>query len=915
MAHMHGGANAHTLDFSANITPLGMHPAAREAVSFLALETEPLARYPEPDCAGLRELLAQFWSDENASGHEPLRAEHFVCGAGAVDLIFALVQCLSQKKAGNPTQSSTVVVVESAFTEYARAAELNGMTVRRLLLPETNGFSFSTTDLPRLEAVLDGADLLFLASPANPSGTVVDGDLLCQIAALCEKRAVQFVLDACFCQFSEKAERGVRALVSRHREFPRAVVLNAFTKFYGMAGLRLGYTLCFSADVARALQDCMRPWAVGAAALAAGTAVLRAELAERAEIAERAEKNAATQAEKMLRAPTQWERNTHALVSAERERLAGELKALGFSVAAGDANFILFRAAQNCGRLDRELLSQGISIRSCADFHGLDARWYRIAVRTPSENTRLLDALRSHRSSTQPPRSKAAAIMVQGTMSNAGKSLLVAALCRIFRQDGYRVAPFKSQNMALNSGVTADGLEMGRAQIMQAEAAGVLPDVRMNPILLKPTGDHVSQVIVNGEPTGTMDARTYFSHRKKLIPQILSAYESLAEENDIIIIEGAGSPAEINLKQDDIVNMGLAELVDAPVLLAGDIDRGGVFSSLYGTVALLEPHERRRIKGFVINKFRGDVSLLQDGLDQIRRLTGIPVLGVVPFIENLLIDDEDSLSSQLETQTKQDALLHIAVVRLPYISNFTDISAFSRLPFVQVSFFGNLEEYAACVTECGEPDMFILPGTKNTVHAMQWLVDSRISRLIFRKAKSGVPVAGICGGFQLLGMALHDADGNEDASAQSNMSALGLLPVETHFTAEKTRVQVSEKLPAMGGVFAPLSGCAVKGYEIHHGRTQFVPGTEDGISEQGRKRMPLVCVDGNVLGTYVHGFFDSEEICRAIITMLCERKDIPVPACESYESVREAEYNRLASVVRASLDMDAVRQIVFGKPL
>ena len=311
--------------------------------------------------------------------------------------------------------------------------------------------------------------------------------------------------------------------------------------------------------------------------------------------------------------------------------------------------------------------------------------------------------------------SKAKCIMVQGTMSGAGKSLLCAALCRIFAQDGYRVAPFKSQNMALNSFVTRDGLEMGRAQVVQAQAAGIEPDVRMNPILLKPSSDVGSQVIVNGEVRGQMSAAAYFKMKRALIPEILSAYNSLAETVDIIVIEGAGSPAEINLKADDIVNMGLARLVDAPVLLAGDIDRGGVFAQLYGTVALLEPEERARIKGLLINKFRGDVEILRPGLAMLEEKTQLPVLGVVPYLK-VDIEDEDSLSTRLDAG-KTVHPLDAAILRLPHISNFTDFMPLEQHPLLGVRYVQNIRQL-------GTPDLIILPGTKNTVDDLLWLRQS-----------------------------------------------------------------------------------------------------------------------------------------------------------------------------------------------
>ena len=324
--------------------------------------------------------------------------------------------------------------------------------------------------------------------------------------------------------------------------------------------------------------------------------------------------------------------------------------------------------------------------------------------------------------------------MIQGTMSNAGKSLLAAGLCRIFRQDGYRTAPFKSQNMALNSFITREGLEMGRAQVMQAEAAGIVPDVRMNPVLLKPTTDTGSQVIVRGEVLGHMDARRYFAYKKGLMPMILEAYRSLSEEYDIIVIEGAGSPAEINLKSDDIVNMGLAKAVGAPVLLVGDIDRGGVFAQLLGTHMLLEPDEQALLKGFIINKFRGDKTILDPGVRMLEERGGVPVVGVVPYMQ-LDLDDEDSLSPQLEQTNRPSAgkPVEIAVIRLPHISNFTDFAPLDEHPDIGTHYVNRADRL-------GEPDMLILPGTKNTMDDLIWLRESGLADAIVKAAKRGTPI-------------------------------------------------------------------------------------------------------------------------------------------------------------------------------
>ena len=485
--------------------------------------------------------------------------------------------------------------------------------------------------------------------------------------------------------------------------------------------------------------------------------------------------------------------------------------------------------------------------------------------------------------------SRAKRIMVQGTMSGAGKSLLCAALCRIFAQDGYRVAPFKSQNMALNSFVTRDGLEMGRAQVVQAQAAGVEPDVRMNPILLKPSSDTGSQVIVGGEVRGQMSAAAYFRMKRQLIPEILAAFDSLSAEADIVVIEGAGSPAEINLKADDIVNMGLAKLVDAPVLLAGDIDRGGVFAQLYGTVALLEPEERARIAGLVINKFRGDVDILRPGLAMLEEKTGLPVLGVVPYL-HVEIEDEDSLSERLNAR---DAVkpLDVAVIRLPHISNFTDF-----IPLEQHELLG--VRYVQRARELSAPDLVILPGTKNTMEDLLWLRQSGLEAAVRRLAQAQTPVLGVCGGYQMLGQTLDDPAGMESGKPMS-LAGLGLLPTRTTFDAQKRRTQV--RAVALG---APFAGARMTGYEIHNGRTtvngepfcRLADGTPEG------------CVCKNVFGTYLHGLFDSGELTQALVKLLCARKGISPretrPA--SMAEYRQAQFDLLADSVRRALDMGAV---------
>ena len=479
-------------------------------------------------------------------------------------------------------------------------------------------------------------------------------------------------------------------------------------------------------------------------------------------------------------------------------------------------------------------------------------------------------------------------IMIQGTMSNAGKSMLAAGLCRIFKQDGYRVAPFKSQNMALNSFITEAGGEMGRAQVVQAEAAGVKPDVRMNPILLKPTTDVGSQVIVNGVAMGNMRAMEYYRRKREFVPQVLESYDSLAAENDIIVIEGAGSPAEINLKQEDIVNMGLAELVDAPVLLVGDIDRGGVFAQLYGTVALLEEQERKRIKGTVVNKFRGDRAILQPGIEILEKLCGVPVAGVVPYM-HLDIDDEDSLSTRFTGDNGRKAI-DIAVIKLPRISNFTDFAPLERFPNVSVRYIDRADRLM-------EPDMIVIPGTKSTIADLMWLRQSGLEAAVLHAHDRGSIVFGICGGYQMLGTSVSDPD-QVEAAGVTQIDGMGLLSMETVFHGQKVQRQTSGTFGSVSGPLSSLSGLAYRGYEIHMGR-----------SETG---LPALSVNGDVYGSYIHGIFDEAGIAQAIVSDLCQKKGLDTKELESFdpEKYKQQQYDLLAQGVRQGLNMEFVYRVL-----
>lgn len=476
-------------------------------------------------------------------------------------------------------------------------------------------------------------------------------------------------------------------------------------------------------------------------------------------------------------------------------------------------------------------------------------------------------------------------IMIQGTCSNAGKSLLVAGICRILKQDGYKVAPFKSQNMALNSFITKEGLEMGRAQVMQAEACQIEPDVRMNPILLKPTSDQGSQVIINGEVHGNYSAKDFYEKKEDFRAAVKEAFDSLAAEYDVIVLEGAGSPAEINLKDNDLVNMGMAKMADAPVLLVGDIDRGGVFASLAGTMLLFDEEEKARVKGVVINKFRGDVTILEPGLRMLEDIIQVPVAGVVPYMQ-LDVDDEDSLTDRFSGR-KGEALIDIAVIRTPRISNFTDFNPFEYIEGVDVRYVGS-------ANELGDPDMIMLPGTKNTMSDLLWLRQSGLEASILKFHAKNKPIFGICGGYQMLGQSLSDPAGVEYGG---DMAGIGLLPHSTVFEDQKVRTAATGILSEVDGIFAGLSGKEYQGYEIHMG----VSGTDNNIINEG-----------NVYGTYIHGVFDKEEIAKTIVTALLAAKGLDFSDVKAFdiEAHKQTQYDILAEGLRKSLDMELLRKIV-----
>ena len=497
-------------------------------------------------------------------------------------------------------------------------------------------------------------------------------------------------------------------------------------------------------------------------------------------------------------------------------------------------------------------------------------------------------------------------LMVQGTASHVGKSVLAAALCRIFRQDGFRVAPFKAQNMSNNSYVTPDGGEIGRAQAVQAAAAGVTARVEMNPVLLKPEADHIAQVVRLGRPLLSAQARDYFALKAQLWEAVHTSLDALRRDYDLVVIEGAGSPAEINLKAAEIVNMRVARYANSPVLLCGDIDRGGVFAALVGTMELLEPAERATIKGFVINKFRGDPALLVDGLTMLEQRTGIPVVGVVPHFRDLHIPEEDSVALDLPAAPAAGpAVLDIAVIQLPHISNFDDFDPLAREPGVGL-------RYVSAAADLGRPDLIILPGSKTTIPDLIWLEQQGLAAAILDRHQAGAAIIGICGGYQMLGQQLYDPEGIESQCRER--AGLGLLPLTTVFAGSKETHRIRGEVAAnAGGLLAGAGGAPVQGYEIHLGRTGGGSGNppfrildrSDVAVTAATAGDGAMDESGRVFGAYIHGLFHNRDLRRAMLTALARGKGATLPPAPELADL-DAEFDQLADRVRASLQMDAV---------
>ncbi len=825
------------IDFSASINPAGPPPGLRSAIS---RTVKKVINYPDKECKELNSAIASAYK---------CKPENIIAGNGSTELLYALPKALS---------CSRVIIPVPSYSDYAVAFGMVGVPIEPVLLSATNDFLF---DIEMSAKGFTNGDAVIFGQPNNPTGRLLDRDAV--IRAATKASSTYFVVDESFSDFVD----GYVSLISEG--LPNLIILKSLTKFYAIPGIRLGFVHA-AKPVIRALRTIVPAWSVNVFAQAAGIECLSDD---------------------------QYAVRTRQTISLDRKRQYQRLSAIGsVKIFNSCANFILLginREGLNAHDVSEELLKQRIAIRVCDSFEGLDKTYSRVAIRNDNENSLLafhLNRILNSRSVRMKRKKAGASIMFQGTSSNVGKSVLTAAMCRVMVQDGICVAPFKAQNISQNSFVTDDGDEIGRAQAVQAQACRLLPDIRMNPILLKPDSETGSQVIVKGRPIGSMQISQYEIYKSCAFDIVRKSYDSLAREFEAIVLEGAGSPAEVNLKDRDIVNMRMASYAQSPVLLVGDIDRGGVFASFIGTMETFEPWEHDLVAGFIVNRFRGDVLQLNSAFDYMLRHTGKPVLGVLPYIINLGLPEEDSVAFKYKESFIGDEEIRrdvtIGIIGLPHISNFNDFDPFKLEPDVELRI----------VRDCRQLDKLdavIIPGSKNVPVDMAFLKDSQIAgKLIELAERNSTEIVGICGGFQMLGKTITDPHRIETAGGVCR--GLGLLDICTTLGYDEVLAHTEAT--------HVISGYEVNGYEIHHGLTTMI---EDVVTFVNREGDPLGIgtSDQRIWGTYLHGAFDCDKFRRWFIDRLRSKQGLsPLGKVMSIYDIEPA-LDKLADIFREAVDV------------
>jgi cobyric acid synthase CobQ/L-threonine-O-3-phosphate decarboxylase len=866
------------IDFSANINPLGLPDELKYSILQNLGE---VVHYPDPNSnefiAGVCERFG-------------VKPENVIVGNGASELFFGLVRIIEKQR---------VVIVSPSYSDYERAALLEGRQIDRFDLTENDNFELRCDELAKK---LTGDEIVMLGRPNNPTGTFVSKNEL--LLLIQTNPNTVFIIDEAFFDFVSFSEKEHLNLPGKHGEslcstiLPNLLVVVSLTKMYAVAGLRIGLAIGPQNLIAQA-KSLQSSWPLNTFAQIAGSLIMKNQSLSH-----------------------NYAQTTRKYVDEQRTYLIEKLAQIRqVKVFPSRVNFLLMKIIDEKNQPEKlydHLLDNGIVIRRCANFNGLNSSFYRIAVLSRAENERLVEALKHYFKPTtlsMPIRDlkkkKTPALMILGTGSNVGKSLLVTAFCRIFLNEGLRVYPFKAQNMSLNSCVTLDGLEISRAQYLQAQAARVEPDVKMNPVLLKPVGKLTSQVVLLGKPIGNQGYVEYRENIDTISKTVCEAYDNLSANADLMVLEGAGSPVEMNLKSRDIVNMKMAEYAEAKVLLAGNIDFGGIYASLAGTLMLLDKKERQMVVGLIVNQFRGDEGLFKDGRTLLEKITGKPVVGVIPYVDKLLLPDEDSMafstrrnqadSASNDSKNYKKTTLNIYVIRLPHMSNFTDFDPFFQQPEIRLTFLESPPNRYKNENET-VPDAVILPGSKNVMTDMNWLNETGLSKYITHlRENSKAEIIGLCGGFQMLGRLIKDPHSIE--SQQGEIAGLGLLDMTTELAVDKTlRRYTGTHMSSNIGVY---------GYEIHHGITE---GSEKPVltSDDIAGSSPgFSTADNRVWGTYIHGLFDEDDFRLWFFNRLLQSKNLaPIETIVRYDI--DSAIENFASIVKNNLDMNFIRKAIWG---
>lgn len=829
------------IDFSSSINPLGPPSWVK---SMLLSHPEDISAYPEPESTSA--VLAaceyfQVWPTQAMAGN------------GATELIHLVARASGLKQAAIPVP---------AYVDYHRAAKLAGMQVTEFPLDPAKNF---TPDFDALDHLLTSPALVFLGQPNNPTGNCFDPDEFRSLAA--NHPDSLFVVDESFADFVPGLDR----LVAKRPD--NVVAVLSLTKFFAIPGLRFGLAFAHPERIVK-LKSLLPSWSVNRPAQRVAEACFQ---------------------------DTSYINDTIREVAELRACLARDLSSVpGIRVYPSQANFLLCqttRVGQDAKPLAETLIKSRVAIRLCDNFPGLDSTFFRVAVKDEENNRILVNGLKgmSGIKGASLGHKPTPAVMIQGCSSGAGKSLVATALCRILMQDGHTPAPFKARHMSANSHITEKGREMGLAQATQAMACGMAPDHRMSPVLIKPGANANFQVTVMGKAYKTMDSDAYLKIRPKLFEQVTQVYDKLSREHSVMVLEGEGSPSEVNLKAFDLANMAMARHARAKVLLVGDMDRGGVFANLVGTMELLDQRDKKLVAGYVLNNFRGDESLLESGLAHLQTRTGLPVLGTIPHTSDTGLPKEDSLGLESNAAGKfpsnPGADIDLALIDLPRIANFTDFDPFLSEPDVNLRLVRN-------VSELKTPDCVLIPGTENLLADMAYLRGQGLAQAI-RELPLSCVVVGICGGFQMLGQCVGDPmDTNSDLEL---IEGIGLLPMETEMRESKTMSKTTATHLA--------SALGISGYEALHGAvTPLLSLVKPAVSNEHGNPMGYGLKDGRVWGAFLHGMFDTDEFRRWFINDLRGRKGLaPFTEPVHFQDLNAA-LDRWADIVRAHIDMDKIYQ-------